>query len=156
MSDRALLLVKPDAVERDLTGEVLGRVEEVGLSIERLRTTVPSRELVEKHYEAHREEDFYQPLVDYIAESRVHAAIITGKNAASRLRGVSGETEPVSADEGTIRGDLGDDSYEAADREGRAVWNLVHASEPDDADEEIQLWFPNAESDGEGSERSDS
>lgn len=142
MSDRALLLVKPDAVERDLTGEVLHRVEEAGLSIEQLRTTTPSRALVEKHYEEHQEEDFYQPLVDYIAESRVHAAIVSGETAASRLRSVAGETEPASADEGTIRGDLGDDSYEAADQEERALRNLIHASEPGDAKEELQLWFP--------------
>lgn len=137
MSDQALLLLKPDAVERDLTGEILHRVEEAGLSIEQLRTTTPSQALVEKHYEEHQEKDFYQPFVDYIAESRVHAAIVS---AASRLRGVAGETEPASADEGTIRGDLGDDSYEAADQEDRALRNLVHASEL--GEEELQLWFP--------------
>lgn len=142
MSDRALLLVKPDAVERDLTGEVLRRVEETGLSIEQLRTTTPSRELVEEHYKEHHKKDFYWPLVYYITESRIHAAVISGENAASRLCEVAGETEPVSAGQETIRGSLGDDSYEAADLEGRALRNLVHASEPGDVDDELELWFP--------------
>ncbi|WP_255152844.1 nucleoside-diphosphate kinase [Halorarius halobius] len=75
----------------------------------------PSRGLVEEHYDEHRGSDVFEPLVDYIAESKIHAAVVSGENAASQLRDVAGDTEPVSADEDTIRGDFGDDSYEAAD-----------------------------------------
>lgn len=75
-------------------------------------------------------------------ESKIHAAVVSGEDAASRLRDVAEDTEPVSVDEGTIRGDLGDDSYEAADQVDRALQNLVHASEPDGAEDELRLWFP--------------
>lgn len=142
MYERALLLMKPDAVERDLTGEVFPRVKEAGLSIEQLRTVTPSRELVEEHYDEHRGKDFFEPLVDFIAESKIHAVVVSGEDAASRLPDVAGDTDPASADEGTIRGDLGDDSYETADQEGRALQNLVHISEPDDAEDELWFCFP--------------
>lgn len=97
--------------------------------------------LVGEHYDEHRGRDVFEPMVDYIAESKIHAAMVSGENAASQLRDVAGDTEPVSADEGTIGGDLGDNSYGAADQEGRALQNLVHASEPDNAEDELRLWF---------------
>lgn len=128
-------------MERDLTGEVFRRIKESGLSIEQLRTVTPIWGLVEEHYDEQREKDVFDPLVDYIAESIIQAAVVSGEDAASQLRDIAGDTEPVSADEGTIRGDPGDNSYEAADQEGRALQNLVHASEPDNAEDELRLWF---------------
>lgn len=128
-------------MERDLTGEVFRRVKEAGLSIEQLRTVTPIWALVEKHYDEQREKDVFDPLVDYIAESIIQAAVVSGEDAASQLHDIAGDTEPVSADKGTIRGDLGDNSYEAADQEGRALQNLVHASERDNAEDELRLWF---------------
>jgi len=142
MSEQALLLVNPDAVERDLTGEVFRRVKEVGLSIEQLRTVTPSRELVEEHYDEHRRKDFFEPLVDYIVEGKIHAAVVSGEYTASRLRDVTRDAEPVSADEGTIRGDLSDGSYETVDQEGRALQNLVYTLELDDAEDELRFCFP--------------
>lgn len=140
--EHTLLIMKPDAVNQDLTGEILRRVEAAGLSIHQLKTTTPSEATVADHYEEHQGEDYYPGLIDYLADNRVHAAIITGEDAASQMRTLVGDTEPDTANPGTIRGDLATDSYEQADKENRALRNLVHASEPNAVDTEIPLWFP--------------
>ena len=139
-ADRTLIILKPDALQRNLIGEILHRIEQEGLTIHRLETVDADRELVETHYREHREEDYFEPLVEYMT-GRVIAGIVEGDNAARRVRALAGHTEPDSAETGTIRGDLASDSFEAADREGRAVQNLIHAAEPDDAADELALWF---------------
>lgn len=138
--DRTLILLKPDALERDLVGEILRRIEAAGMTIERLETVDADRSLIEAHYADHSEKDWYPALVDWMTD-RVIAGVVTGDGAARRMRALAGDTEPASANPGTIRGDLGDDSYDRADSEGRALQNLVHAAEPEAAEEELALWF---------------
>lgn len=140
--DATLVLLKPDARQRNLVGEVLHRIEEEGLELDTIRTVQPTEELLADHYQEHTGEDFYPGLVEYMMEDPgVVAVKVTGDDAVQRMRNLAGDTEPASAEEGTIRGELGTDSYEQADAEGRGLHNLVHASEPGEARRELSLWF---------------
>jgi len=139
---QTLVLVKPDGVDRGLVGQVLARFEQEGLQIAALDMRQSSRQLVEQHYEEHREKDFYEGLVTYLCDDLVVAAVLAGENAVETARNVVGHTDPAEAADGTIRGDLGQDSMEAAEREGRALQNVVHASADEDAaHRETLLWF---------------
>lgn len=145
-SERTLVLVKPDGVQRQLVGEILGRFEAAELGITALELRYPERSHVEDHYAEHEEKAFFEPLVEYLTDSPVVAAVLAGEDAVSLTREIVGETDPATAEEGTIRGDLGVDSMEQADAEGRALQNLVHASaDPEDAAREMPLWFPDHE-----------
>jgi len=140
--DQTLILLKPDTVQRNLIGQILARFEAEGFAIDQIRTVEPSTELLHHHYEEHVDEDYFAGLLAYMQEDRVIACIMTRDNAVSAARDLIGDTEPAAADEGTIRGDLGEDSYEQADAEDRGLRNLVHASEDVEAAErEIALWF---------------
>jgi len=142
MAESTLVLLKPDARQRNLVGEVLGRIEDEGFSLDAVRTVEPTADLLAEHYREHVDAEFYDGLVEYMREPPgVVAVAVSGENAADRIRDLAGDTEPASADPGTIRGDLGDDSYDRADAEGRGLRNLVHASEPDEAERELELWF---------------
>ncbi len=140
--ERTLVLIKPDGVERNLIGEIIKRFEENGLKVANLRMLIPSREFVQTHYAVHKDKPFFDVLVDYLAEKRVVAIVLEGEDAVSRVRKIVGATDPSKAEKGTIRGDLGNDSKEKADAEGRSIYNLVHASGTrEEAEEEIKLWF---------------
>ena len=140
--ERTLVLIKPDGVERNLIGEIIKRFEENGLKVANLRMVIPSREFVQTHYAVHKDKPFFDVLVDYLAEKRVVAIVLEGEDAVSRVRKIVGATDPSKAEKGTIRGDLGNDSKEKADAEGRSIYNLVHASGTrEEAEEEIKLWF---------------
>lgn len=138
--DQTLTVLKPDALQRGLVGAVLQQIEQDGLRIRRLETVDADRELIEAHYAEHEGKAFYEPLIDFMTD-RVISGIVEGENAAEQVRALAGATEPVSAEPGTIRGDLGSDSYEQADSAGRALQNLIHAAEPDKAERELALWF---------------
>jgi len=143
---QTLVLVKPDGVQRRLVGQCLARFETAGLTVSALDLRQPGRDVVERHYREHDGKDFYANLVDYLADSSVAAAVFSGDDAVSTARDIVGDTNPADADTGTIRGDLGQDSMEQADREDRALQNVVHASEDADAARrEISLWFPDYE-----------
>ena len=134
MSDveSTLLIVKPDAVRRGLTGEVLSRVERKGLRIEDLRMMTVSRDLAERHYAEHREKAFFGDLVDFITGGPVVVAKLSGREAVSVLRTLMGATDPAKSPPGTIRGDLGIEITE----------NLVHGSDsPASAERELGLFF---------------
>jgi len=138
--EQTLILLKPDAVQRNLIGQILARFEAEGFAINQIRTVEPSTDLLHHHYKEHLDEDFFPGLVKYMQEDHVIACTMTRDNAVPAARDLIGDTEPAAADEGTIRGDLGDDSYEQADDEDRGLHN--HASEDHDAAErEIELWF---------------
>jgi len=140
--DATLVLLKPDARQRNLVGTILHRIEEHGLHLDMIQTVHPTEKLLADHYQEHTEKDFYPGLEQYMLEDPgVVAVKITGTDAVQLMRDLAGDTEPVSADEGTIRGDLGTDSYDQADAEDRGLRNLVHASELGDAQRELQLWF---------------
>ena len=146
-SERTLVLVKPDGVQRQLVGQILSRLESANFAITALELRYPEQHHVEKHYQEHQDKAFFEPLVEYLTDSPVVATVLSGTDAVNTTRRIIGDTDPATASAETIRGELGTDSMEQADAEGRALQNLVHASaDPADAAREISLWFPDHES----------
>lgn len=132
MSERTLVLVKPDGVQRLLVGRILGRFEERGLKLVGLKLVQVDRDLAERHYAVHREKPFFRGLVDFITSGPLVAAALEGPNAIVIVRSMVGATRPHEAAPGSIRGDL---AVETAQ-------NLVHASDgPETAQAELALWF---------------
>lgn len=130
--EQTFIILKPDAVQRGLVGEVLGRFERRGLKLVAMKFLQVSDELAREHYAVHAERPFFAGLVEYITSSPVVALVLEGTNAISVVRSMVGATRPHEAAPGTIRADFGLEV-------GR---NLVHASDgPDTAKEEIALWF---------------
>jgi nucleoside-diphosphate kinase len=137
VSERTLVLIKPDGVRRGLIGEVVGRVERKGLSITTLELRQLERAVVEEHYAEHAGKPFYPPLVEFMVSGPVVAMIIEGERVIGVLRTLAGATDPVVAAPGTIRGDL------ATDIGAAVVQNIVHASDSvASAEREIKLFFP--------------
>ncbi len=140
--ERTLVLLKPDAVERGLTGEIIKRFEQRGLKIVALKMLKPTRELVEKHYAPHKGKFFYQALVDYLCSGVVVAMVIEGVKAVEAVRKMVGPTDPLEAPMGTIRGDFSHVPMEYADTLSMSLRNLVHASgSREEAEREIKIWF---------------
>ena len=130
---RTLVVLKPDAVQRGISGEILARFERRGLRFAALRLVKVERSLAEKHYEVHKGKFFYEDLVKMISASPVIAFVLEGPNAIAVVRSMVGATRPHEAASGTIRGD-----YALV-----GLRNLVHASDaPETAATEIALWFP--------------
>lgn len=131
--ERTLILVKPDAMQRGLAGEIIARLERRGLRIAALKLMQVSRELAERHYAEHKGKPFYDGLIDYITACPIVAAVFEGTNAVQAARQTMGATNPLTAAPGTIRADLGLET-------GR---NLVHGSDSvESAAREIALFFP--------------
>ena len=129
---RTLVLAKPDAVQRGLIGEIIGRFERKGLKVVGLRLLSVSREMAERHYAVHAGKHFYDGLVEFITSGPVAAIALEGPDAIAVVRLMVGKTMPNEADPGTIRGDLG----------VAGLRNLIHASDaPDTAAAELELWF---------------
>ncbi len=132
MTERTLVLVKPDGVQRLLVGRIIGRFEERGLKLVGLKLVQVSRELAKQHYAIHRERPFFRSLVDFITSSPLVAFAVEGPNAIAVVRSMVGATKPHEAAPGTIRGDF---ALETAQ-------NLIHASDgPETAEAELALWF---------------
>jgi nucleoside-diphosphate kinase len=130
--ERTLVLVKPDGVQRQLTGRILARYEERGLKIVGLKLVQVDRDLAERHYGAHREKPFFAGLVEFITSAPLVALALEGPNAIGVVRAINGATRPHEAAPGTIRGDF---ALETAQ-------NIVHASDgPESAATELSLWF---------------
>ncbi len=141
-AQQTLVAFKPDAIENAVVGQILSRFENEGLQVHEMKTVDVSDELLERHYNEHVGESYYPGLVEYMQERPVIACLLEGEDAVSRVRELLGDTDPAVAEPGTIRGDFGSDSFTEADRDGRAVRNLVHASATtDEAEKEIELWF---------------
>jgi nucleoside-diphosphate kinase len=130
--ERTLLLIKPDAMQRGLAGEIITRMEKRGLKIVGIRLMKVSKQLAKKHYAEHEGKPFFPGLVDYITSSPIVAAVLEGPNAVAAMRQTMGKTNPVEAETGSIRGDFGLEK-------GR---NLTHGSDsPASAKREIALFF---------------
>lgn len=130
--ERTLIIVKPDAVQRGLTGEIIKRFEQRGLKIAGIKFMQISKELAEKHYDVHRERPFFTDLVNYIISGPVVVMVLEGKDAIKAARATIGATNPVEAGAGTIRGDYGMEI-------GR---NLVHGSDsPENGQLEASNFF---------------
>jgi len=129
-------MIKPDAVQRGIAGEIIARLERKGLKIVGMKMLHVDRELAEKHYAEHSEKPFFRHLVNYITSSPAIAMVLEGKNAVSTVRTLVGATNPAEASPGTIRGDFGLET-------GR---NVIHASDSNQsADREIGLFFNESE-----------
>jgi len=170
-TEQTLVLIKPDGVQRSLIGEIVKRYERSGLKLTGLKMVLPTGALAEKHYtldpswkrkvgekaiESYLKKGLKPPTNDplvignrvlgnlkkYLSSGPVVAMIWQGAHAVKVVRKITGSTEPLSSDVGTIRGDFVIDSYEMSDTDGRAVRNLIHASgEVGEAKKEIALWF---------------
>jgi len=130
---RTLILVKPDAFERRLTGEVIARFERKGLDIVAMKHMTIDRDLAERHYDEHREKPFFGDLVEFITGGPLVAMVMEGHEAVDAARQVIGATNPLEASPGSIRGDFGLE----------VQTNLVHGSDsPESAEREVGLFFP--------------
>jgi nucleoside-diphosphate kinase len=132
-TERTLILVKPDAFERRLTGEVIARFERKGLHLVALKLMKADEELANAHYAEHTDKPFFGELVDFITSGDLVALVLEGPNAVKAARQVIGATDPVEADTGSIRGEFGTE----------VTFNLVHGSDSQEsAEREIGIWFP--------------
>ena len=169
--ERTLVVIKPDGVQRTLVGEIIGRFERVGLKLVGLKLTIADNELITQHYLADPEwreklgtkllekrraagedvthltpfalgDGVLKQLCRFMTAGPVVALVLEGGSAVPLTRKLVGDTEPLSSDVGTIRGDYVLDSYALADTSQRAIRNVIHASSSvSDAEREISLWF---------------
>lgn len=136
MSNRTLVLIKPDGVKRNLIGEIIARCEAKGYTVGQLCLMTPSHELLEKHYEEHVGKPFYEPLIEFMSSGPVVAIQLEGQRVIEGFRSLAGATDPTVAAPGTIRGDLG------RDWGLKVQQNLVHGSDSvESAERELALWF---------------
>jgi nucleoside-diphosphate kinase len=134
--EETLVLVKPDGVARNLTGEILRRIEAKGYQLVDIRLLEASRDLLTRHYEEHEGKPFFEPLVEFMESGPIVAIRVAGNRVIEGFRSLAGTTDPTTAAPGTIRGDLG------RDWGLKAQQNLVHGSDsPESAARELALWF---------------
>ncbi|WP_319507951.1 nucleoside-diphosphate kinase [uncultured Methanolobus sp.] len=134
--EQTYIMIKPDAVQRGLMGEIISRVEKRGLKIAAMRLGVMSEESAKEHYKEHAERPFFASLIEYVTSGPSVSMVVEGKNSIAIMRAVNGATNPVDALPGTIRGDL-------AIETGR---NVVHASDStESAQREIAIHFKDSE-----------
>ncbi|MBT4541223.1 nucleoside-diphosphate kinase [Candidatus Woesearchaeota archaeon] len=146
MTQKTLILLKPDAVERGLCGEILHRFERAGLKIMGMKMVWIDKVFAAKHYDAHVKKDFYKSLEEYITSGPVLAIVLEGVSAVTIVRKMGGDTEPKKSLPGTIRGDFAVHSYDYADNKGISIKNLIHASgTAKEAEAEIKMWFSDEE-----------
>jgi nucleoside-diphosphate kinase len=134
--ERSLVLIKPDAIQRGLAGEIISRLEKRGLKIVAMKMLHMDKNLAQRHYAIHKGKAFFDDLVSFITSSPLIAIVFQGKNAVEIIRQMMGETDPAKALSGTIRGDFGIDIGH----------NLVHGSDSlENASKEIDLFFSGEE-----------
>lgn len=173
--EKTLVIIKPDGVQRSLIGEIMGRFERMGLKLVAIKMVVASEEMIEKHYtldsswkksvgeksiEGYKKKGLTPPSEDpieiansvlgklkkFMTAGPIVVMVLQGAHAVEVVRKLTGGTEPLSSDVGTIRGDFVMDSYQMADSDGRAVRNIVHASGSDEeAKNEVRHWFSDSE-----------
>lgn len=130
--EKTLVLIKPDAVERNLIGDILSIYEKNGLKINSMKLLKASKNIVEKHYFEHRNKDFFNSVIEYITRSPIVVLILEGEDAINLVRNLNGPTDPNTANSSTIRG-----KYSLSKEE-----NSVHASDSlENAKREISIWF---------------
>ncbi|MFI8289931.1 nucleoside-diphosphate kinase [Streptomyces sp. ms191] len=134
MSQRSLVLLKPDAVRRGLVGEIIGRIErKAGWTLAALELRELDQETLEQHYGEHKGKPFYEPLMGFMQSGPVVALVVEGERVIEGLRTLAGPTDPIAAAPGSIRGDYGTIVRE----------NLIHASDSEEsAIRELKIFFP--------------
>ena len=138
MTERTLVIVKPDGVERGLVGEVVKRIESKAYRLVAVDLLTPDRATLERHYAEHEGKPFFQPLVEFMSSSEVFAMVVEGDRVIEGFRSLAGATDPTVAAPGTIRGDFG------RQWDAPVMRNLVHGSDSEvSATREIAIWFPN-------------
>lgn len=136
MNERTLILIKPDAVRRKLIGEIISRIERKGYTISHMKMLTMDEEMATRHYEEHIGKDFFPALKEFITSGPLAALVVEGECAISEMRKLAGKTNPLEADPGTIRGDMGILTRH----------NLIHAADsPQNARRELDIFFPNLE-----------
>lgn len=152
MQERTLIILKPDAVKRGLTGEILSRFEKVGLKIVGVKMLQPDRDHFYHHYEnisgmvSRRGEDAFNVTLEMMQEGPVVAVVLEGIKAVSLVRKMVGDTEPEKAAPGTVRGDYAHMGFEYSNKEKIGVPNVVHASgNTEEAKAEVAHWFSESE-----------
>jgi len=173
--ERTLVIIKPDGIQRTLVGEIIKRLERVGLRMMALKMVSPSEEIIEKHYtldpnwrritgektiKSYKEKGLPPPSEDpleittrilaglkkYMTSGPIIAMVWQGAHSVKIVRKIVGSTDPLSSDVGTIRGDFVLDSYQMSDEDGRSLRNLIHASgSPEEAEMEVNYWFTKEE-----------
>lgn len=173
--EQTLVIIKPDGIQRTLTGEIISRYERAGLKLVAMKMMVPTAELIEKHYtldpewrritgektiKGYKDKGLVPPIADpleitrilltrlvtYMTSGPIIAMVWEGAHAVAIVRKLTGGTEPLTSDVGTIRGDFVIDSYQMTDMDGRSLRNLVHAAgSPKEAQNEIKHWFTEKE-----------
>lgn len=137
MTERTLILVKPDGVKRGLSGQILSRVEAKGYTLVAVQLREASADLLAAHYEEHVGKPFFGPLVEFMMSGPTLAIVAEGDRVIEGFRSIAGATDPTVAAPGTIRGDLG------RQWPTKVIENLVHGSDsPESATREIGIWFP--------------
>jgi nucleoside-diphosphate kinase len=146
--EKTLIILKPDAVQRQIAGEIITRFEKAGLKIIGIKMVQPNREHLHHHYEdiskmiSRRGEAAFEVTLKAMQEGPVIAIVLEGIEAVGIVRKIVGTTEPKAAAPGTIRGDYSHISFDYAEKASSAIPNLVHASgDPSEADQEIAHWF---------------
>jgi nucleoside-diphosphate kinase len=136
MPERTFVMLKPDALQRGVVGEIISRIERKGLKVVALKMIQLDRELAERQYEIHRRKHFFEELVEFVISSPVLVMIVEGEEAIEVVRGMMGATNPFQAQPGTIRGDFGLDLTK----------NLIHGSDSSEtAEREMALFFEEPE-----------
>lgn len=134
--ERSLVLIKPDAMQRNLTGTIIGRLEKQGLKLVALKMIHLDRALAERHYAIHMGKPFFKDLIEYITSTPIIAIVFEGEGAVEVIRRIMGATDPAKAEPGTIRADFGSDIQQ----------NVVHGSDSTEtAEKEIELFFTEGE-----------
>lgn len=135
-SEESLVLIKPDGVARNLTGEILSRIEGKGYQLVDIKLIQPERSVLAAHYAEHEGKPFYEPLIEFMESGPIVAIRIAGNRVIEGFRSLAGTTDPTTAAPGTIRGDLG------RDWGLKVQQNLVHGSDsPESAQRELAIWF---------------
>ncbi|MEU1074789.1 MULTISPECIES: nucleoside-diphosphate kinase [unclassified Streptomyces] len=134
MTQRTLVILKPDAVRRGLIGEIIGRIErKAGWTIPAMELRTLDQETLEQHYGEHKGKPFYEPLMGFMASGPVVVLVVEGERVIEGVRGLAGPTDPIAATPGSIRGDFGTIVRE----------NLIHASDSEEsAERELKIFFP--------------
>ncbi|MBO8198619.1 nucleoside-diphosphate kinase [Streptomyces smyrnaeus] len=134
MSQRTLVLLKPDAVRRGLVGEIIGRIErKAGWSIAAMELRTLDRATLEQHYAEHEGRPFYEPLMEFMASGPSVVMVVEGERVIEGIRALAGPTDPIAAAPGSVRGDFGTIVRE----------NLIHASDSEEsAEREMKIFFP--------------
>lgn len=144
--ERTFVAIKPDAVQRGITGQILHRLERSGMRLSAMKMIQADDETLQEHYSEHVGKDFYEGLREFMKEGPIIAMVWEGVNAVENIRKIVGDTAPKEARPGTIRGDFAHISFEHADEEGKAVKNIIHASgNHEEAKKEVKIWFDEEE-----------